>query len=461
MLIPRFIDWIVPSLSNGGMVSSDWQKWLSIFDHISQALVTFLTESFAFVIPSYLSGWVAVASAHPYLLCLMIIGLWALIRSGNLAQSRSLDRARVAWSRSLKPEYLAATKSNDAALRDRFKRWTLGAAVLGMGVPAVLWIVDRIGAARQWWTQGGIIDSPMIAIFEGAVITALFAALWWWRSRAHVKLNADIAALQGQEADHLPATALLDKAYAWRTSPRLVKAYDLVAKGFIPWAFAVLIALLVPVLAYKAAFHGIGAAGAYCASGKGAAAGQQLDVVGDFDTSDFCWASGATLVEGRRYEITIQMSPDGWFDRSRRADTGGVWKESWLQGAVGFFRRWSFQPYFQPIARIGRFGADEYVLTPVQSFDKPSDAAIQCAVAPELPDGNRLATVGNDGKIDPGEARRQLKCAATPGGRDKLTSRIKAKTSGELFVYVNDVPGFYRNNSGKATVTIKRIDDTP
>ena len=58
-------------------------------------------------------------------------------------------------------------------------------------------------------------------------------------------------------------------------------------------------------------------------------------------------------------------------------------------------------------------------------------------------------------------------CAIVPPGRQKLTARVTAKTSGELFIYVNDAvvswPGktgyFYQNNRGTAIVSVARIDE--
>ena len=78
----------------------------------------------------------------------------------------------------------------------------------------------------------------------------------------------------------------------------------------------------------------------------------------------------------------------------------------------------------RPIARIGRFGNDEYSLAPVQ----PDDQGV--------------------GK------NRQMKAEFT------------ARTTGELYLYVNDavlaVPGlsgrFYPNNVGSADVTVTAVE---
>jgi hypothetical protein len=60
---------------------------------------------------------------------------------------------------------------------------------------------------------------------------------------------------------------------------------------------------------------------------------------------------------------------------------------------------------------------------------------------------------------------RSNQCAPTPIDRLVLRSEIKAKSDGELFLYVNDaitvIPGFthmfFDNNSGSATIRVDRL----
>jgi len=86
------------------------------------------------------------------------------------------------------------------------------------------------------------------------------------------------------------------------------------------------------------------------------------------------------------------------------------------------------RPWFRPIARIGALGADEYPLDP-------------------------------DTRSAPGQN------TAAPEGSDTLAVEIKARRTGELFLYVNDaiigLPRianlFYRNNPGEARVEVTRL----
>jgi hypothetical protein len=84
------------------------------------------------------------------------------------------------------------------------------------------------------------------------------------------------------------------------------------------------------------------------------------------------------------------------------------------------FRRYLGQAWYKPIARIGERGGDEYVLEPADILNK-----------------SRAATT--------------------------LVSNIKARRSGELFLFVNDavwpVPShwqiFYGDNWGSASVEVR------
>lgn len=133
-----------------------------------------------------------------------------------------------------------------------------------------------------------------------------------------------------------------------------------------------------------------------------------------FKTNDPCWDSGNRLEEGKRYRITIAVQAnDLWKDDTiEPKDMGGFGRELMVPAMyLGIPLRRQFQEnWFKPIARIGRLGGDEYPL---------------------------------DGLM-PNE--------------NTLVAEIKARRSGELFLFVNDTVGFYSNNHGSATVNIERLD---
>jgi hypothetical protein len=93
-------------------------------------------------------------------------------------------------------------------------------------------------------------------------------------------------------------------------------------------------------------------------------------------------------------------------------------------------RRRLTQPWFKPIARIGETGTDDYALD----------------TKPSLPEREVYATKGT----------------ATQGSAEiTFESEIVARSSGELFLYVNDAifppfanDLFYKDNRGSARVVV-------
>jgi hypothetical protein len=101
-------------------------------------------------------------------------------------------------------------------------------------------------------------------------------------------------------------------------------------------------------------------------------------------------------------------------------------------------RRRLTQPWFKPMARIGTIGTDDYALDPKPSLPQPETHTSK------------------------GE-----KCLTAPGAFS-FTSEIVARSSGELFLYVNDAVfppffnhWFYRNNEGSARVTVQLVTTPP
>ena len=178
---------------------------------------------------------------------------------------------------------------------------------------------------------------------------------------------------------------------------------------------------------------------------------------GSFQTDQTCWPSGLVLEEGRRYRITL-TAPGDWFDRTIRADVAGFPADNLRQMTATPLKRWWGEDWFMPIARIGEIGNDEYVLEPTDQFESYSYPP--CAEIERATDGS-----GVRAKISDDDARRLMACAPTPAERQTVWTEIKARTTGELFLYVNDAvlmwPGltnlFFSNNTGTATVTVERI----
>ena len=123
-------------------------------------------------------------------------------------------------------------------------------------------------------------------------------------------------------------------------------------------------------------------------------------------------------------------------------------------------KRWWVQNWFKPIARIGEIGNDEYVLDPSDPFDAFTYSDFPCPGIERETDGD-----GVRAKIKDEVGRELMKCAPTPESRKAVVTEIKARTSGELFLYVNDAvlmwpkrsEQFFNNNTGTGTVVVERL----
>ena len=161
------------------------------------------------------------------------------------------------------------------------------------------------------------------------------------------------------------------------------------------------------------------------------------------------------LKEGQRYRITLS-TPGDWFDRDTRTDVGGFSTDNIRHLLATPLKRFWRENWFTPIARIDRVGNDEYMLSPREPFAPDP--------YPRCPEPQPSGT-GVSAKISDERARSLMQCAPTPLERREMHVNIKARSTGELFLYVNDAvllwPGkidfFYRNNSGSALVSVKNI----
>jgi hypothetical protein len=135
-----------------------------------------------------------------------------------------------------------------------------------------------------------------------------------------------------------------------------------------------------------------------------------------FSTSDLCFATGVQLVREQAYRVRMEIvSPWRRGDLTSTGEKDGTRVRSYL--AVPF-RRLLAEPWFKPFARIGAIGADEYPLDKVDDLGLDNPAS---------------------------------------------ETRITARTSGELFFFVNDVlplpliGDFHNNDQSTAVVSINQI----
>lgn len=229
--------------------------------------------------------------------------------------------------------------------------------------------------------------------------------------------------------------------YRLRTHPIYRAVHWAMKRHVVPFASAVLLLYLGAALVSHVAFDIADASGAFC---RERPRGQLISLesaptretkVQGFAASSMCWPTGIELVEGRRYRITITQA-HAWRDRSHAVDLSGfeIGELPDFGARLRLFaglplRRVLNRPWFRPLARVGAVGADEYPLDP----DTRPIVSVRAAASPDMP--------------------------------DELVAEIKARRTGELFLYVNDaiigLPGgasvFYDNNGGQAQVEVMRL----
>jgi hypothetical protein len=201
----------------------------------------------------------------------------------------------------------------------------------------------------------------------------------------------------------------------------------------------------------------------------------QNEVLGsaDVDISSPCAPTHLWLVAGRQYRIqiepgvgetapgTFERRPEfAWFDKGTPADVAGFGVAS-LPHFLGMtLKRWWRENYFQPIARVGDIGNYEYPLKPAAPLPKVDFSA--CKEISQSAGPNDI-----ESPAPQADRSKELTCEAEKGIRrnEVLISDITPDSTGELYIYVNDAVlfwegpdhhKFYKNNNGKAKVTVTR-----
>ena len=141
-----------------------------------------------------------------------------------------------------------------------------------------------------------------------------------------------------------------------------------------------------------------------------------------FDPKNPCFDTGLDLTQGQEYDIDLEIC-ENWSDKSIKSDVTGWLDAPWWMYGFTVWRRHLLVGWYELMARIGVHGRDVY----------------------------RLAAHGEaSGPDDNGRRRR-------------LVARVKARSSGRLYLYVNDAVvfgwrGLYKNNRGRANVTVRPAD---
>jgi hypothetical protein len=297
-------------------------------------------------------------------------------------------------------------------------------ALAGEWLPSLAspWIEYFSG--RPWQLFGGV----ALLLILRRIGSGLQAKIC--RTMRRIWLNV-IPPAVGQVQSLTPHTSRLKSL---RSSDVYQGVYAVLRRKVLPNVFGIAILVSLVAVANRGAFEAVNVVGRFCSGGPavGLTVGESSAPL-RLASSEFCSPTGVQLETGKRYQlrfmprkdssepwqdgdVTVEYSAKGFTSR-----TSGLTalQKGIFAAFVPFRRLWSAD-WFVPIARIGEGGLDQYRL-------------------------------------------------------DRQTMNIDAKTTGELFLFVNDAiwpvnlrplawgwnRAFYTNNHGTADVVVTRLPDTP
>jgi uncharacterized protein (DUF2235 family) len=397
---------------------------------LSSGIVASLVGALSAFIPNYLTWWVDALRDLPVAFALIVAGLAVSLYFGAFLRTRIQDRAVHAWHDVTRPGLIAT-----------FAKRAHGMAILLiLGTILAAAVLVR-GVYRDWSTQAQI---------AWGLIFAFMALLALFRTITTNRLERVAGAGVRQP---LKGTVMLSIARALRTSDAMQRFNRFFANWFVPAVFLAIMGFIALMLLNKAGIEVDKAVNSSCQATSSLLPVRDKVVIAasDFATRDACWASGLGLEKGARYRIRLDIREE-WFDGGHRADLSGFDSDTLVHwAALGLKQSWRGK-WFQPLARIGVLGNDEYLLEPVAPFSVHDGYA------------GRLHTPDPCQPLDDDTARKAVANAPTPPDRRSMTTEFIARTTGELFLYVNDamplVGGrecFTRNNRGTAKVSVERV----
>jgi uncharacterized protein (DUF2235 family) len=396
-------------------------------------------------VPGFAEPWLSAVAIHPTIAALIVVGILLSLRLSAFLQTRIRDRARVVWGVQARQDPRLAMQRNG-----RQKRIAAKAALFSAMASAAVFL-----GSRELTLWPALLSGTLAAAALG------FFALFLWRT------------WRPQDSDAGAPGPLLGFARGMRSSGAMRGLYHVLSNRAFPAVVFAGSVLLILFLANRAAFDVWNSAGYFCKERKGRDWVTQAAVAREgFTTDQLCWDSGLTLVEGARYRIWLELPPGmDWFDRTTHTDVGGFPTDGIVHYSASLMKRWWGQNWFKPIARIGEKGNDEYVLDSIDPLPSPKSEEMQLT-------GQEAALVaayerdrGADrfARIDEAAARNLTERFPRGERRRTLAAEITARSTGRLFLYVNDavlmLPGLtnllYANNLGSATLKVERIGAPP
>jgi uncharacterized protein (DUF2235 family) len=270
--------------------------------------------------------------------------------------------------------------------------------------PGAFLITLAIIAAGLWF--GGVFERK---------ITDQMRRIWYAMPSLRPRKNINVAATSAPGV----VGAAIERL---RTQPAYQKTFRLITHTLLPLGFFAIVLYALIAIWSLSAFAIRSAVGGVCEP-SGAVA-KESSASTTFKTNALCTSTRLWAEKGATYRIRITIpANDPWTDNGIAAGPNGVPpdKASLLMSAGVPMRRHMGQAWYKSYARIGAKGSDEY----------PLDAE------PSLSDDMLLDRKAARPRLN--TCRADAKPNAIPNRADiTFKSRIVARSSGELFVYVND-----------------------
>ena len=242
-------------------------KFFEFTDGPLSSIVTFASG----FMPSYSARWAESFRKFPSEFTLVFVALIVSLYLSQVMKTRIHDRARFAWHKCLKHDYL------DWLLRsERGGRNAMAVALSG----ALVLLVASFTFGWSAQTRIGI-----------AAVAVVLTLLLWWRARRISKLIIDSQSQPNPTS--LPSTFALSLARKLRTNATLISIYEWVTDKLVPVLFALVLLVAGTQIANRMLFDAIDSTGYFCTNSHSAAVSKSNE--DSFSTDSLCWASGYTL----------------------------------------------------------------------------------------------------------------------------------------------------------------------
>jgi uncharacterized protein (DUF2235 family) len=411
-----------------------WTAWMERIDDGSRGPIRSLLDAVGAFIPGYAQSWTDAFEKHPIEFGMIGGTIIVSLMLSTVLQGRIHDRARLAWHKNVRKDYAEW-------LTESQRGWRNG-MLLALGASLLALITAYIVGKHQL---------IKLEVELGIVVAGLIALLG-----LH---NIGSREVSGSEKTRVPKTWALSMARFLRNNPVLRGIHKWLFERIVSIGFALLLVIAGLCIFNRALFDGASAAGFFCKGSIDANVRneERLGRKDGFRTDEMCWPSGFVLKQGHHYRLTLS-TPGDWFDRTTRADVAGFPVDNFRHAVATPLKRWLGQNWFKPIVRIGDIGNDEYVLQPAEPLE-----AYDYPACPNIP----RTTIGSGAraKIREDVAQALLACALTPEQRRSVVAEVKARTTGELFLYVNDAvlmwprssDQFFSNNTGTGSISVELV----